>query len=64
MLDTHQRVSEEQLTWGQETQYHPINSVNLHRHLSQSTPHLLLGGNGLGHLYIHYTAMGTTFPLP
>ena len=27
------------------------------------TLHLLLGGDGLGHLYIHYTTMGITVPL-
>ena len=57
------RVSEEQLPWVQVTQYHLHNSVNLLRHLQHRTLHLLLGGDGLGHLYIHYTAMVTTVPL-
>ena len=58
------KVSEEKLPWAQVTPYHPDNSVNLPRHLLLSTLHLLLGGDGLGHLYIHYTAMGITVPLP
>ena len=64
MSDIHPRVSEEQLPWVQVTPYHPHNSVNLPRHLPHSTQHLLLGGYGLGHLYIHYTTMGITVPLP
>ena len=60
MPDINPKVSEEQLPWGQVTQYHPHNSVNLPRHLANSTLHLLLGGDGLGHLYIQYTAMVTT----
>ena len=56
-------VSEEQLLWVQVTPYHPYNSVNLPRHLPHSTLHLLLGGDGSVHLYIHYTTMVTTVPL-
>ena len=56
-------VSEEQLKWVQVTPYHPLNSVNLPNHLPHSTLHLLLGGDGPGHLYIHYTTMVTTVPL-
>ena len=62
MRDIPPRVSEEQLPWLQVTPYHPHNSVNLPRHLLQSTIHLLLGCDGLGHLYIHYTTMGITAP--
>ena len=35
-------------------------SVNLPRHLLHSTLHQWYGGDGLGHLYIHYTSMVTT----
>ena len=63
MHDTPPRVSEEQLPWGQVTPYHPHNSVNLPRHLLHSTLHLLLGGDGLGHMNIHYTTKGITVPL-
>ena len=59
MRDIPTRVSEEQLLWVQETPYHPHNTVNLPRHLPDSTLHLLLGGDGLGHLYIHYSVMVT-----
>ena len=60
MRDIPPRVSEEQLPWVQVTPYHPHNSVNLPRHLPPNTLYLLLGGDGLGHLYIHYTAVVTT----
>ena len=60
MRDIPPRVSEELLPWLQVTAYHPHNSVNLPRHLLHSTLHLLLGGDGLGHLYIHYTTKGIT----
>ena len=58
------RVSEEQLPWVQVTPYDPHNSVNLPRLLQHSTLHQLLGGDGLGHLYTHYTTMVITAPLP
>ena len=64
MRDILPRVSEEQLLWVQVTPHHPHNSVNLPRNLLHSTLHLLLGGDGLGHLYIHYTTKGVTVPLP
>ena len=57
------RVSEELLQWVQVTPYHPHNSVNLPRHLLHSTLYMLLGGDGLGHLYIHYTTKGISVPL-
>ena len=57
------KVSEEQLPWVQVTPYHPHNSVNLPRHLLHGTLHQLHGGDGLSHLYIHYTATVTTVPL-
>ena len=63
MRDIPPRVSEEQLPWMQVTPSHPHNSVNLLGHLLPSTLHLVLGGDGLGHLYIHYAAMVTTVPL-
>ena len=63
MGDIPQRVSEEQLPWVQVTPYHRHNSVNLPRHLLHSTLHLFLAGDGLGHLYIHYTTMVTTASL-
>ena len=63
MRDIPARVSEEQLPWVQVAPYHLHNSVNLPRHLLHSTLHLLFGGDGLGHLYIHYTTMGTIVPL-
>ena len=63
MRDIPQRVSEEQLPWVQVTPYHPHNSVNLPNHLLHSTLLLLLGGDGLGHLCVHYTTMGITVPL-
>ena len=63
MRDIPPRVSEELLPWVQVTLFHPHNSVNLPRHLLHSTRRLLLGGDGLGHLYIHYTTMGVTVPL-
>ena len=47
----------------QVTPYHPHNSVNLPNHLLHITLHLLLGGDCLGHLYIHHTAMVTTVSL-
>ena len=53
MRDIPPRVSEEQLPWVQVTPYRPHNSVNLPRQHLHSTLHLLLGGDGLGHLYIH-----------
>ena len=62
MLGIPPTVSEEQLPLVQVTPYHPHNSVNLPRHLPDSTLHLLLGGDGSGHLYIHYTTMVTTGP--
>ena len=61
MRDIPPRVSEEQLSWVQETPY-PHNSVNLPMHLLHGTLHLLLGGDGLCNLYVHYTAMVTTVP--
>ena len=64
MRDIPPRVSEEQLPWVQITPYHPNNSVNLPRHLLHSTQHLLLRGDGLDHLYMHYTTIGITVPLP
>ena len=51
------RVSEEQLPWVQVTPHHPHNSLHLPRHLLHNILLLLLGGDGLGHLYIHYTTM-------
>ena len=63
MRDIPPRVSEEQLPWVQVTQYHLHNSVNLPRHLLNNTLLLLLGGDRLGHLYIHYTTMGMTVTL-
>ena len=63
MRDIPTRVSEGQLPWMQVTPYHPHNSLNLPRDLLHSTLHLLLGGDGLGHLYIHYTTMLITVPL-
>ena len=57
------RVSEEQLERVQVAPYN-LHNLNLYRHLLHSTQHLLLGGDGLGHLYIHYTAMVTTVTLP
>ena len=54
------RVSEEQLPWVQVTPYHPHNSVNLLKHFLHSTLLLLLGGDGFGHLSIHYTTMEIT----
>ena len=51
------------LPWVQVTPYHQHNSMNLPRHPPHSTLHLLLGGDGLGRLYIHYTTMVTTVPL-
>ena len=63
MRDIPPRVSEEQLPWVQLTPYHSPNSVNLNRHVLHSTLLLLFGGDGLGHLYIHYTTMGITVPL-
>ena len=63
MCDIPPTVSEELLPWVQVTPYHPHNSVNLPRHLSHSTLHLLLGGDGSDHLYIRYTTMVTTVPL-
>ena len=63
MRDIPPIASEEQLPWVQVTPYHPYNSVNSPRHLQHSTLHLLLEGDGLGHLYIHYTTMGITVPL-
>ena len=64
MRDIPTRVSEEQLPWVQVTPYHSHNSVNLPRHLLHSALHMLLGGVGLGNLYIHYTTMGITVSLP
>ena len=57
------RVSEEQLLWVQVTPYDPHDSVNLPRHFLHSTLLLLLVGDGLGHLCIHYTTMEITVPL-
>ena len=56
------RVSEELLPWMQLTPSHLHYSVNLPRHLLHSTLHMLLGGEGLGHLYIHYTTKGICTP--
>ena len=56
-------ATEGQLPWVQVTPYHPHNSVNLPRHILHSILHLLLGGDGLGHLCIHYIAMVTIVPL-
>ena len=58
MRDIPPRASEEQLPWVEVTQYHLYNTVNLPRHLLHSTLLLLFGGDGLGHLYIHYTTIG------
>ena len=55
MRDIPSRMSEKQLPLVQVTLYHPHNSVISPRHLPRITLHLLLGGDGLGHLYIHYT---------
>ena len=63
MRDIPPRLSEELLRWLQVTPYHPYNSVNLPRHFLHSILHLLLEGDGLGHLYIHYTTKGITVPL-
>ena len=63
MHDIPPRVSEELLSRVQVTPYHPHNSVNLPRHLLHSTLYLLLGGDGVGHLYMHYTTKGITVPL-
>ena len=63
MRDIPPIVSEEQLPWEQVTPYHPHNSVNLPRHLLHTTLLMLLGGDGLGHLYLHYTTMGITVPI-
>ena len=63
MRDIPPRVSEEQLLWVQVTPYHQHNAVNLPRHLLHSTLLLLLGGDGLGRLSIHYTTMEITVPL-
>ena len=53
MRDIPPTVSEEQLPWVQVTPY-PYNSVNLPRHsYAHNTLHLLLGGDGSGHLHIH-----------
>ena len=60
MRDVPPRVSEQQLPWVQVTQYHPRDSVNLPRSFTHSILHLLLGGDRLGHLYMHSTAMATT----
>ena len=62
MSDIPPRVSEEELPWVNVTPYHPNNSVNLPRHLLHSTLHLLLGGDGLGHLYLHYKTIGDNCP--
>ena len=61
MRDIPPTVSEEQLPWVQVIPYHLHDSVNLPRHLPHSTLHLLLGGDGSGHLYIHYTTMVTSY---
>ena len=63
MRDIPPRVSEEQSPWVQVTRYDVHNSVNLPRHLLHSTLLLLHGGDGSGHLCIHYTTMGITVPL-
>ena len=54
------RVSEEQLPWVQVTPYRPHNYVILPRYLLHITLNLVLGGDGFGHLYIHYTTIGIT----
>ena len=64
MRDIPPKVSEGQLPWVQVTPYHRHNSVNISRHLLHSTQHLLLGGDCLGHLYIHYIAIVTTVTVP
>ena len=46
------------VTVAQVTPYHPYNSVNLPRHLPHSTLHLLLGGDGSGHLYMYCCPQG------
>ena len=58
MRDIPKRVSEEPLPWVMYIIPYLHNSVNLPRHLLHSTLHLLLGGDGLGHLYIHYPVPG------
>ena len=65
MRDIPPTVSEEQLPLVQVSPYHPHNSVkvNLPRHLPHSTLHLLLGGDGSGHLYIHCKTVVTTVPI-
>ena len=63
MRDIIPRVPEQQLPWVQVTPYHLHNSMNLARHLLHRTLHLLLGGDGLGHLYVHYAAKVTSVPL-
>ena len=63
MRDIPPKVSKDQLPWVQVTLYHPHNSVNLPRNLLHGTLHLSLGGDGLGHLYLHYTAMVTANPV-
>ena len=64
MCDIPPRETEEQLLWVLVTPFHLLNSVNLPRHLIHIILHLLLLGDCLGHLYIHYTTMGKTAPLP
>ena len=63
MRDIPPKVSDEQLPWVQVTPYHLHNSYTapLPFNLSQAPPtntlHFYLGGDGLGHLYIHDTTM-------
>ena len=64
MRDMPPRVFEEQLLWVKVTPYHSHNLVYLLWHLLHSTQHLLLGGDGLGHLYIHYAAINGDNYLP
>ena len=63
MRDIPPKVSEELLPFAQVTPHHPHNSLNLPMHLLHSTLLLLLGGDGLGHLYIHYTTVVITVPI-
>ena len=63
MRDIPPIASEGRLQRVQVTKYHLHNSVKLLRHHLHSTLHLLLGGDVLGYMYIHYTVMVKTVPL-
>ena len=63
MRDIPLRLSEKQIPCVRVTPYHPHNSVDLPRHLLHSRIQMLLGGDGLGHLYIYYTTMVITVTL-